>query len=58
VCHDGWYWSCSQCHAKCGSNDQQCNAQCEESKSCQGPARGTMDDDRTGFVWRNQNGQY
>jgi hypothetical protein len=58
VCHDGWYWSCSQCHAKCGSNDQQCNAQCEESKSCQGPARGTIDDDRTGSVWRNQNGQY
>lgn len=37
VCDRGWYWECSQCHAKCGEADEACNKRCEALPSCAGP---------------------
>ena len=37
VCDKGWYWECSQCHAKCGKGDEACNKRCEALPSCAGP---------------------
>lgn len=37
VCDKGWYWPCSECHAKCGKGDDACNNKCEALESCKGP---------------------
>jgi hypothetical protein len=46
VCHVGWYWKCSQCHAKCQKGDVSCNAKCEQLQSCRGPSFTAVNEDK------------
>ena len=53
VCKGGWYWECSQCHAKCAKNDDACNAKCELLESCQGPSSRSSRSGRSGRSGRS-----